>query len=289
MLHKRLVAVLTVKNGIVVQSLGFQKYLPVGRLDIAVEFLSRWGIDEISILDIDATPERRQIDIGLIEKSIKKNFAPLAVGGGIHEIDDMRRLNHLGAEKVVINAIAVIEPEIIEQAAKIFGSQFVVVSIDVKLNNEGSYTVHTHSGQIDTGKDPISWAKEASELGAGEILITSIDRDGTQTGYDLELIKKVVAAVSVPVIACGGVGHPRHFLEGFEAGAFACAAGNFFHFNEHSPIIAKRYLQDRGLDIRIDTYATYAGATLLDSGRLAKQSDQYLENLRFEILPDEKI
>lgn len=289
MLHKRIVGVLTVKNNIVVQSIGFQKYLPVGRLDIAVEFLSSWGIDEISILDIDATRQKRGPNIDLIKNSLEKNFAPLSIGGGITSLDEMRELNHLGAEKVVINASAIENPQIINDAARIFGAQFIVASLDVKKNKKGEYEVFTHGGEKATGLDPLEFSKKCANLGAGEILLTSIDRDGFQKGYDIDLITSVASSIPIPLIACGGVGHPEHFLQGFDAGAFACAAGNFFHFTEHSPIIAKSYLKARGLDVRLDTYANYERVAFMDNGRLDKRSDEYLDKLRFQYLPEEKI
>lgn len=289
MLRKRIVGCLTIKNGIVVQSISFKKYLPVGQLDIAVEFLSRWGIDEIMILDIDASREKRGPDIDLIRYSIGRNFAPLGVGGGITAIEEMRALNHLGVEKVIINTAAVQNPEIVKKAAEVFGNQFVVVSIDVKKNSKGDYEIFTCGGTEATGLDPLEFARKAAGLGAGEILLTSIDRDGSKQGYDLELIRRIAGKIPVPLIACGGVGYPEHFYQGFEAGAQAAAAGNFFHFTEHSPITAKAYLKTRGLDIRIDTYATYAEAGFLENGRLTKRDERYLDKLRFQILPDEVI
>lgn len=289
MLQKRLVACLTIKNGIVVQSIGFKKYLPVGRLDIAVEFLSRWGIDEIAIVDIDATGEKRGPNIELIQKSISKNFAPLGIGGGIRTIHDMRIVNYLGAEKAIINSIFFDDPQIVTQAAEIFGSQFVVVSLDVKKHPDGRYEIYSHGGEKAQGIDPVSAARKAQSLGAGEIFLTSIDHDGSKQGYDIELIRSVSSSISIPLIACGGVGCPEHFLKGFENGAQAAAAGNFFHFIEHSPIIAKRRLLTLGCEIRLDTYATYEGAAFDNHERLAKRTEEYLERMRFQYLPDEII
>ncbi|PIT92572.1 MAG: imidazole glycerol phosphate synthase subunit HisF [Candidatus Harrisonbacteria bacterium CG10_big_fil_rev_8_21_14_0_10_42_17] len=289
MLHKRLIGCLTIKNNIVVQSIGFHKYLPVGRLDIAVEFLNRWGIDEIMILDIDATQENCKPNIPLLYSSTQKNFTPLGVGGGITSIEDMRKLNYLGVEKVVLNTMAIENPNIIKQATEIFGNQFVVVSLDVKKNKSNRYEIFTHGGTKATGLDPVKIAKQVADLGAGEILLTSIDRDGSQKGYDIELIESVASRIPIPLIACGGVGHPIHLHEGFQAGASACAAGNFFHFTEHSPVIVKAYLRERGVAVRIDTTISYDEAGFLENGRLAKRDQDYLEELRFQIVIEESI
>ncbi len=291
MLKKRLVACLIVKDGIVVQSIGFRQYLPVGSVAVAVEFLNKWGIDEIIILDIDATPKKRTPSLQLIIEASKKSFVPLTVGGGIQKLDDMKRLIHFGADKIVINTASMTNPRIISEAARVLGNQCIVVSIDVKLNEHGRYEVFTQSGRAATGKDPVVWAEEVEKLGAGEILLNSIDRDGSKRGYDLNIVKAVSNAISLPLIACGGVGHPRHFVEGIEeGGASAVSAGNFFHFTEHSPIIAKEYMRQAGIDVRLDTYANYKDINFDEiTARVMKRPDQYLELLRFEYHPEEVI
>lgn len=290
MLKKRLTALVVVKNGIVVQSIGFSRYLPIGSVDVTVEFLSKWGVDEIVVLDIDASNTGRSPDVAMIERVSSRAFVPLTVGGGIRSLDDIHQLVHAGADKVSLNTIALEKPAFIQQAADVFGTQCVVVAMDVRRLDSGRYEVFRNSGRTPTGRNPIEWAREAEGLGAGEILINSIDRDGMKTGYDLAVLSSVVSAVTVPVIACGGVGAASHFQEGVAAGASAIAAGNYFHFTEHSPIIAKSSLVGGGLNIRLDTHTRYAGLGLeAVTGRISKRDDAYLSTLRFEIQKDEVI
>lgn len=290
MLKKRIIASLIVKDGRVVQSIGFKRYLPVGDVGVAVEFLNNWGIDEIVLLDIDATKQKRGPDFKMVMKVSKKSFAPLTVGGGIRNIEDIRKLIRYGADKISINKMSLLDPLIIKKSAETFGSQCVVISVDIK-KIDGRYEVFSDNGKVPTGFDVVEWAKKVEELGAGEIFLNSIDRDGLKSGYDLKAIKKVADSVSIPVIACGGVGHPEHFLEAFtKAGTSATAAGNFFHFTEHSPIIVKSFLLQNKIDVRMDSYADYGGIDFIkENGRIAKRSDNYLDKLRFEYLPEEII
>lgn len=290
MLKKRIVAVLIIKDGIVVQSIGFNKYLPVGNLAISVEFLNRWGIDEIVLLDIDKTKEKKGPDFKLISEVSKKGFVPLTIGGGIRNLEDMRKLVHYGADKISINKLALENPNIIKKASEIFGSQCLVVSIDVKKIN-GKYQVFSDGGKNPTGLNPVKFAKEVESLGAGEILLNSIDKDGSKQGYDLKLVKEVSQAVLIPVIACGGAGQPKHFLDVFtKTNAMAAAASNFFHFTEHSPIIVKSFLLKSGVDVRLDTSANYEKIDFFnDNGRIKKRPETYLDKLRFEYISEEKI
>ena len=170
MLKKRIVASLTVKNGMVVQSIGFNKYLPIGRVDISVEFLNKWGIDEIVLLDIDATNQNRNPNFNMVTEASKKSFVPLTVGGGIKNLEDIRRLIHFGADKISINKVALTSPKIIKEASEVFGNQCIVVSIDVR-KNKNRYEVYSDNGKNPTGLNPVKWAKEAEKLGAGEILL----------------------------------------------------------------------------------------------------------------------
>ncbi len=253
MLKKRIIACITVKDNVVVQSIGFQKYLPVGSLAVAVEFLNQWGIDEIAIIDISATARRRKPNFKLLTQAVKKCFTPLAIGGGVTSISDMHRLNQLGAEKVVINTLALTKPEVITQAAEIFGSQFVVVSIDAKKRGRG-YEVFSYNGKNPTGLDVASFAQSMENRGTGEIFLNSIDQDGSKKGFDIDLINQVASAVRIPVIACGGAGKAHHFYEAFiKTKASTAAAGNFFHFTEHSPIVLKFFLRSKRVPIRLET------------------------------------
>lgn len=288
MLKKRLIACLTIKQDIVVQSLKFHTYLPVGSPVIAAEFLNYWGIDEIVLLDLDATSRKQGPNINLTTQVSRKIFVPLTVGGGIRHLKDMRRLVHYGADKVALNTIIFTHPQLITEGANIFGTQCIVISLDVKRQS-GRYQVFTQGGKVPTGKNPVTLAQEVAALGAGEILLTSIDRDGTQQGYDLKLIRQVSTAVTIPVVACGGAGHPRHFLSTLVTGkASAAAAGNFWHFTEHSPIVVKSYLAKHQLPIRLDTYATYKQFDFRQ-GRIARQSEAKLYQLKFTYLPPEII
>lgn len=289
MLKKRIAAALVIKNKIVVQSIGFNKFLPVGSPEICVEFLNKWGIDEIILLDIEASNFKKGPDFDLVKRVSKNGFVPLTVGGGIRNISDMQKLVRCGADKISINKVAVENPEIIKEASQIFGNQCIVVCMDIKKNKSG-YEVFLNNGTKSTGLDPVIWAKKVESLGAGEILVNSIDKDGKKTGYDLSLIKKISSEVSIPVIAMGGAGKPDHFLQVLnKSGASAAAAGNFFHFQEHSPIIVKSFLLKKGIDIRLDTQADYKEANFDLLGRLAKRPDHYLEKIRFEYQPEEKI
>jgi imidazole glycerol-phosphate synthase subunit HisF len=213
----------------------------------------------------------------------------LAVGGGIKEADDIKRAIQVGADKVVINTAALGNPELISEGARLLGDQCIVVSIDAKQVSAGRYEIRTHSGTRSTGLNPAEFARKAQEYGAGEILLTSIDRDGSQQGYDLDLIRQVVAAVKIPVIVCGGAGHPRHFQEAIRLGVSAVAAANFFHYWEHSVTTVKSYLKAADANIRLDSYVTYQGFDFDERGRLAKKEDFSLEKLFVEYTPEERI
>ena len=289
MLKKRISACVIYKDGIVVQSIGFNRYLPVGSPEVTVEFLSEWGIDEIIFLDIRASLDNRGPDFDLIKRISKKCFVPLLVGGGIRNIEDMKLLIHCGADKISINKLAFSEPNIINESAEVLGSQCIVVSMDIRSVN-GKYIVFTDSGRKSTGLGAVERAKEIQRRGAGEIFLTSIDKDGTKSGLDLELTKLVSNSLTIPVIACGGVGHPRHFSEGLiEGNVSAVAAGNFFHFTEHSPIVSKAFLLTKDIKLRLDTYANYRDFHFDKEGRLEKRQDSYLEKILFEYCPKEII
>lgn len=289
MLKNRVIGCLVVKAGVVVQSMDFRRYLPVGRPEIAVEFLNAWGIDEIVLVDIDATREGRGPDIGMVSRASKSGFVPLTVGGGIRTVDDIRDLIHAGADKVAINKAALATPDLVSRGAEVAGSQCIVVSIDARRTG-GGWEVYADGGRTPTGWSPAEWAREVERLGAGEIFLTSIDRDGSFRGYDLDLARAVAGAVTIPVIVCGGAGHPRHFHEALRIeGVSAAAAGNIFHFTEHSVITTKAHLRAAGMDVRLDTYPTYAHAAFGETGRIRKAPDEVLEELIFEFIPKEVI
>lgn len=281
MLKKRLIACLLVRDGLIVQSFGFNRYLPIGRPRFAIEFVVKWDVDEIVLLDMSASPESRRVDEQVIEMLSNYCYVPLSVGGGIRDVDDVRSVIRAGADKTCLNSHAVARPEVITEVADVFGSQCVVVSMDCRRHSDGRYEVFVDSGRKGTGLDPVEWAQQSEALGAGEIFLNSIDRDGSREGYDLDLINRVSDAVSIPVIACGGVGQYRHFAPGIEAGASAVAAANIFQHMEHSTILAKAHLLNAGVDLRMDSEATYTDREFDENGRLLMLDSERLHDIEF--------
>ena len=280
MLKKRLIACLLIKDGLIVQSVGFNKYLPIGHPQFPLEFVVKWDVDEIILLDMSASSEKRILNIELLEVLSKSCFVPLTVGGGISSVEDVRQIIRAGADKVSINTNAIKDPAIITKIADIFGSQCAVVSMDCKLDDDDVYRVYSDSGKSPTNLSAKEWAKKVEKLGAGEIFLNSIDRDGSKKGYDNNLIKLVSNAVSIPVIACGGVGNFSHFSSGIlEGGASAVAAGNIFHYIEHSTIVAKMNLLQSGINVRMDSEATYEGRQFDENGRLMMMSGKDLSKI----------
>lgn len=251
MLQKRLIPVLLIKDGKVVQSQNFSHTNIIHAMPtIAIEYFNRWAADEIILLDVSRDPGNRESFHDVVSKMSEKCFVPLTAGGWIRSNDDIRKLLRLGADKVTINTRAVNNPEFITEASEAFGSQCIVVSIDARENDEGDYEVVVDRGRTPTDMDPASWAKQAEELGAGEIYITSIDHDGLRQGYDKPLIRSVTEAVDIPVIAFGGVSEWEHLVEGIELGAEAVAAANTFHYTEQSVKNAKNHLRERNVNVR---------------------------------------
>ncbi len=284
----RLIGAVVAKGNWAVQSHGFSRYLPIGRTTVVVDYLNRWGIDEIALIDIDATRERRLPLFDDITRCASKCLVPLAVGGGINSLGTMERLLRSGADKVIVNSAALSNPAVITEGARNFGDQCIIVSIDAVKVGPGVYRV-VRGGVTPTDTEVVEHARRVAEIGAGEILLNSVDRDGTRQGYDLGLLNAVAAAVKIPVIACGGVGTARHFLEGYEAGLTSLAAANYFNHCEHSVVLAKRFLQEHGADVRVDTPFTYADLDVNDRGRLAGPNEQLLEHLRFQYIEEEVI
>lgn len=250
MVKKRLIANLVWRNGMIVQSINFKHTNVIGNALTAVDFFNSWAIDEIVLLDVSRSRDFRDEFYDVVRELSKRCFVPLSVGGWIETSEDIRKLLLCGADKVVINTKAFENHSLITEAAKIFGNQCIVVSIDVRKNFKGDHEVYIDRGRRGTGILLEDWAKEAEKRGAGEILITSIDNDGMRKGYDLEAVKKVANAVNIPVIAFGGVGSWEHLIEGIKVGAEAVAAGNIFHYKEHSTKLAKEFLVQAGIDAR---------------------------------------
>jgi cyclase len=253
MLAKRIIPCLDVDKGRVVKGVKFKELKDAGDpVDVAV-YYNKMGADEIAFLDITASFEKREAMISVIEKTIEKVFIPVVVGGGIKTITDIRNLLLAGADKVSINTSAVENPLFIKDAANRFGSSCIVAAIDAKKKGVDGWEVYTHGGRIPTGLDALKWAQHLEELGAGELLVTSMDRDGTKEGYDLELIKKISETVSIPLIASGGVGTLEHIYEGLTVGkADAALAASIFHFREVAINDLKKYLIENGVNVRLD-------------------------------------
>ncbi len=251
MLKLRIIPTLLYKDTELVKGVKFNSWRPIGSLMQAVKLYNLREVDELIFLDITATIKKRPPDFALVDDFADECFMPLTVGGGIKKLDDVRRLLSVGADKITLNTAAFINPRLITEIARKFGSQCVVVSIDVK-RKKGEYEVYIESGTKSTGVDPVLFAKKVESLGAGEILLTSIDLDGTMSGYDINLVKNVTKAISIPVIASGGAGCFNHMLKVInEGGASAIAAASIFHFTEHTPMEAKQYLYRHGINTRI--------------------------------------
>lgn len=250
MLKSRIIPCLDVKDGRVVKGINFENLIDAGDPVSQAKFYYEEGADELCFLDITASNENRKAIFDVVKQVAKVCFIPLTVGGGIRSIDDFQQLLLSGADKVSINSAAIKNPELISQAANKFGSQCVIIAIDAKKNISGNYEIFTHGGRNPTGIDAIKWAKEACKLGAGEILLTSMDKDGTKSGYDIQLIKEIASQVTVPVIASGGVGNLGHIAEGFKAGASAALAASIFHFREYSIKQAKDFLNKENIAVR---------------------------------------
>ena len=251
MLKLRVMPTLLYKDFGLVKGVSFDSWRRVGSAMQAVKVYNMREVDELVFLDISATRDGRSPDFELVDELADECFMPLAVGGGVRTIDDVRRLLKVGADKVVLNTAAVDDPELIRKVADRFGTQCVVVSIDARRTGDG-WEVYTHSGTKATGLDPVSLARAAETQGAGEIMVTSIDRDGTMEGYDIELTRAVTEAVSIPVIASGGAGNYEHMAEVVEqARASAVAAASIFHFTHQTPLEAKQHLRGRGCNVRI--------------------------------------
>ena len=251
MLAKRIIPCLDVKAGRVVKGVKFLELQDAGDPVEVARLYDREGADELCFLDITASHENREIILDVVSRTADQVFMPLTVGGGINKIEDIRKLLKAGADKVSINTGAVNRPEFVREAAEVFGSQCIVVAIDAKRAN-GHWEVFTHGGRNATGIDACVWAKRMEGYGAGEILLTSMDRDGTKAGYDLELTRAISEKVGIPVIASGGVGNLEHIYDGLTRGkASAALAASIFHYHEYTIADCKKYLQSRGIPVRL--------------------------------------
>jgi len=252
MLAKRIIPCLDVNAGRVVKGVNFGNLRDAGDPVEVARRYDEQGADELTFLDITASSDERDIIVSVIERVADQVFIPLTVGGGVRSVPDVRRLLNAGADKISINTAAVTNPRLVADAAGKYGSQCIVVAIDAKHAGAGRWEVFTHGGRKSTGLDAIEWAVKMTELGAGEILLTSMDRDGTKMGFDIELTRAVAEAVTVPVIASGGVGNLEHLAEGIlEGKADAVLAASIFHYGEYTIGEAKNFMASRGIEMRL--------------------------------------
>lgn len=253
MITKRIIPCLDVNNGRVVKGVNFVNLVDAGDpVEIAAAY-DKAGADEVVFLDITASSDNRATKVDMVRRVAQKVFIPFTVGGGIRTVDDFKAILREGADKVAVNSAAIMNPDLIREAADKFGSQCVVVAIDAKRRSDNSgWNIYKNGGRVDMGIDAVEWAIRANELGAGEILLTSMDCDGTKNGYDIELTRAVSERVSIPVIASGGAGKLEHFYEAFDAGsADAALAASLFHFKELEIKEVKQYLRTKGISVRL--------------------------------------
>ena len=252
MLKKRIIPCLDVKDGKVVKGVNFVNLIDAGDPVEQAMIYDNQGADEICFLDITASNENRDIILNTVNETAKKISIPLTVGGGVRSLDDINRLLSNGADKVSINTAAVSNKNLIKESAKKFGSQCIVVAVDAKAVKPNKWEIFTHGGRRSTGKDALEFAREMETLGAGEILLTSMDRDGTKKGYDIDLTKTISSSVNIPIIASGGIGKLEHFYDGFKEGlASAALAASIFHYGEYSISDVKQYLDSKDIPVRI--------------------------------------
>ena len=250
MLKNRIIPCLDVKNGRVVKGINFIDLKDAGDPVEQAKIYSDGGADEICFLDITASNENRDTIYNVVDKTSKKCFVPLTVGGGVRSVEDINKLLNCGADKVSINTAAVKNSKVVEDSSRKFGSQCIVVAIDAKRNDDG-WEIFTHGGRNSTGINALEFSLKMEKCGAGELLVTSMDKDGTQSGYDIELMKKISSIVNIPVIASGGVGTLDHLVDGIKSGASAVLAASIFHYGTFSVNEAKQYLASKDIPVRI--------------------------------------
>lgn len=250
MLKVRVIPTLLWKSFGLVKGVRFDSWRRVGAIMPAVKVYNQREVDELILVDIEATREGRAPDYAMVEEIAAECFVPLTVGGGVSTLEIVRELLRAGADKVCINSAAYDHPDLIREASARFGAQCIVVGIDARRLEGGTYECISHSGTLGTGRDPESWARHVEAMGAGELLLTSVERDGTMEGYDLDLVARVADSVQIPVIASGGAGSYEHMHQAIQNGAAAVAAASIFHFTEQTPREAKRFFAARGVAVR---------------------------------------
>ena len=283
----RLIGCIIVHNEIAVQSFGFNRYLPIGKPEIAAEFLNRWGVDEIVLLDIGASSEGRSPNLKMVKDVAAKIFTPLTVGGGVSSLSDFQALLHAGADKVSVNTALIKTPELLREAAEYAGSQCVIASIDA-ISSKTGYQTRSSDGSNSLAVEVAACLAE--EMGAGEILLNSVPHDGSRAGFDLPLINKVCAVTSVPIIAMGGAGHPMHVVDLMQMDSIsAVAIGNMFHHCEHSVAMIKAYARNKGIAFRVATSFEQDYVDFDEDGRLLKKEESILDDIRRISVEDDTI
>ena len=284
MLARRIIPCLDVKDGRVVKGINFVSLRDAGDPVEQAAAYDAQGADEICYLDISASPEGRATMVDVVARTADQVFAPLTVGGGVRTVEDAERLLDAGADKIAINTAAIRRPELVAKCAARFGSQAIVVAVDAKRAG-ASWEVFSHGGRTPEGLDALAWCARIAELGAGEVLLTSMDRDGTGAGYDTELVHAVATRVSIPVIASGGVGELAHLAAGLEAGADAVLAASIFHFGQHTIREAKDFLVARGLPLRHESDLSVLRAALDEGEQSGRAAEYSLDELLRETSP----
>lgn len=282
MLRKRLIGLLPVLDGVVVQSFQFARHLPLGRAEISAEFLDRWGIDEIILVDIGASRAGRGIDPALVERVSRRCTVPLAAGGGVRTAAQASDLLKAGADKIVINTTAFASPSLVTEVAQAFGEQCALVSIDFQRTVSGGVTVRVPDAFSRTERAPDAWLRQMQDAGAGEILVQSVDRDGMREGLDLEMIRTLAVHARVPLIVAGGTGHPAHVHAALAIdGVQGVAVGNILSHVEHSVTMLKSAVRRGGCDVRLDTTFDYHAHRLGGDGRAMRLDEDTVTVFRF--------
>ncbi len=288
MLKKRIIGVVIVKDGIAVQSIGFNSYLPIGKPQVLVEFLNEWGIDEIVLLDISATKNGNKPNYSLISSVSERCFVPLTIGGGISKTSHIHKLMQFGADKVCLNNAIINKMNFVKEAVRIFGSQCIVASLDIKTFNN-KYKIYDYVKNRILENDLLDFLNDLKLYGVGEIFLNSVDLDGSKKGFDLSLISYVKANVNIPVICCGGAGKPEHLIQVIKnTDVYGIAAANLFSFFEHSVTITKSNIM-KEFEIRNDLTYNYQDFSFFENGRIKKKSDAVLDRMLYEKIEEELI
>lgn len=290
MIYKRLIGCIVVRGGLAVQSFGFHKYLPIGKPEIVAKFLNDWEVDEIVLLDIDATPAARAPDYRLVERVARSIYTPMSVGGGVREPEHIHELLRSGADKVVINSAILDNPGLLTAAAHQFGQQCLIASVDARKTGAGYEVRQSGTGGREMPMSVLELAKQAEQHGAGEILLNSVDHDGLRCGYDIDLLTQVGEHVSIPLIAVGGAGHPDHIAEALKLPCVsAVGVGNMLNHCEHSVLAIKSCLSNAGINIRHGAHVDRMKGPFDEDGRLSKKSDDYLDEADFVAIESDAI